>query len=353
MRKKISVIGNYGYKENQIDGQTFRTRLVKEEVSKLLGENEVSWTDTSYIKANPFTTIKSIVINFKNSSNIIIMPGIRGLRLLLPLYLLLKRIYKCKVYYLVVGGWLARFLSKQQQYINMINRLDGLFVQTNRLMKELNKIGVEKTNLLPNFRKFKVDNNYKLSTSSPLKAVFFSRIIKEKGIELAVEAIKRINENSSSVIIELDIWGPIGKNYEDKFNELLRQNDFPFISYKGFLEPEKIYSVLPQYDIMIFPTYYQGEGFPGAVLDAFIAGIPVIASDWQDNSEIIVDMSTGLLFETNSISSLINVIEKVLHNPEVIVNMSRNCKNESQKYHVDNIIPKLLAIMNLCLKQEW
>ena len=30
---------------------------------------------------------------------------------------------------------------------------------------------------------------------------------------------------------------------------------------------------------MLFPTYWHGEGFPGIVIDAFVAGLLVVATD--------------------------------------------------------------------------
>jgi glycosyltransferase involved in cell wall biosynthesis len=45
--------------------------------------------------------------------------------------------------------------------------------------------------------------------------------------------------------------------------------------------------VLRDYFALLFPIYYIGEGFAGTAIDAFSAGVPVIASDWKYNSEVI------------------------------------------------------------------
>lgn len=60
--------------------------------------------------------------------------------------------------------------------------------------------------------------------------------------------------------------------------------------------------VLKNYDALLFPTYYEGEGFAGTIIDAFAAGLPVIASDWKYNSEIIKQGITGVITKTHSIS---------------------------------------------------
>jgi glycosyltransferase involved in cell wall biosynthesis len=84
----------------------------------------------------------------------------------------------------------------------------------------------------------------------------------------------------------LDLWGPVERGQERWF-AALREASGPTIRFGGRLEPDEIWKVLPQYDVMLFPTYYAGEAFPGVFVDAFVAGIPVIASDWQDNPELI------------------------------------------------------------------
>ena len=55
------------------------------------------------------------------------------------------------------------------------------------------------------------------------------------------------------------------------------------------------YAILNSYDMMIFPTYYAGEGVAGVIVDAFIAGLPVIASDLGSCREVISDKETGYL----------------------------------------------------------
>lgn len=45
---KIFICGNFGYKNNQIDGQTVKTRQLKGVLIKKLSESTVAYVDTSY-----------------------------------------------------------------------------------------------------------------------------------------------------------------------------------------------------------------------------------------------------------------------------------------------------------------
>lgn len=47
-KPKIFICGNFGYKNNQIDGQTVKTRQLKGVLIKKLSESNVAYVDTSY-----------------------------------------------------------------------------------------------------------------------------------------------------------------------------------------------------------------------------------------------------------------------------------------------------------------
>ena len=77
------------------------------------------------------------------------------------------------------------------------------------------------------------------------------------------------------------------------------------ISYKGTIKQEESCIILKKYFALLFPTYYKGECFAGTIIDAFTAGIPVFASDWHDNKNIIKDNITGRIYKAKSVQSII------------------------------------------------
>ena len=56
---KIFICGNFGYKNNQIDGQTIKTRQLKDTLLEKLGKDSITYVDTSFAKSKPFTSIDS------------------------------------------------------------------------------------------------------------------------------------------------------------------------------------------------------------------------------------------------------------------------------------------------------
>ena len=76
---------------------------------------------------------------------------------------------------------------------------------------------------------------------------------------------------------------------------MLLEANKEIVEYKGQLSTERIVDTLCNYDVMLFPTNYYTEGFPGTVLDAYISGIPVIATEWMHAREFIEDDKSGYI----------------------------------------------------------
>ena len=96
---------------------------------------------------------------------------------------------------------------------------------------------------------------------------------------------------------------------------------------------------MKNYYALLFPTYYEGEGFAGTLIDAMAAGVPVIASDWRYNSEIVQDNRTGFLIKNNE--SLHEKLEFIKSNIALVNDMKKMCIEEANSY-----VPSR-AIMNL------
>ena len=345
--KFVGVVGNFGGSVPVFDGQRLRTRLVREELKRRLVDHQVLCVDTGgHLIRQPFKIV-SIIRLFCQSDLIFIMPGPRGLMTLLPLFLFLRRALRKKVHYLVVGGWLPDFIASRSLMAKGVGKLDGVHVQSRRMVRQLNKLSVHSVAYLPNFRNFTLSSELrKRETRAPIHLVFLSRIIPEKGLDLAVSAVREINRMRSSKVVLLDIYGPLEKRDRSWFKKLNLEND-PAIRYHGPIQHHHVIQVLTFYDALIFPTSYDGEGFPGVIVEGYAAGLTVLASDWRDNSEVVKNDVSGLLFAHYDTEAIRRAIERLLDEPGLLDRLRDGARTEAEHYHVDNVIPKLLADIGL------
>ena len=344
---KVGICGHFGEGKNLLNGQTVKTKILTEELAKQLGENEVTTIDTHGWKKNPIMLLIRIFQLSKNCENVIILPATRGVKVFAPLFLLINKLFHRKLHYVVIGGWLPEMLKDNSKLKNQLAMFSGLYVETHTMIKALNSIGLSNVYYIPNFKPLKVltENELVYPKEETYKLCTFSRVMKEKGIEDAIEAVKKVNYELNRVAYSLDIYGQIEQGYEERFDQL--KKGFPrYISYKGLVPFAKSTEVLKNYFALLFPTSYEGEGFPGTVIDAFSAGVPVIATDWRYNSEIITHGENGLI-HNSGVDSLSKVLIEAVNKPEKILSIRKNCINEAEKYRSQTVVKKFIEKLEL------
>lgn len=255
--------------------------------------------------------------------------------------------------YLIIGNWFPVFLKKRRYLKFIYNKFLFLNIEGKRSADALVKLGLTRVLPFPNFKKMydvKVHDRFvSLDGIKSLKILFLARVCEDKGIDIAVEAIEMVNRSMSvNMVIELDIYGKVDDAYEVEFYKKLRNTNY--INYKGLMDLSSIegYNKLVNegYYLMIFPTKYIGEGFAGTFLDSMILGLPVVASDWNLNSEVIVNNSHGLIMDENNPESLMESIVTLIVYLEDRNRMARQQYARKHLYDVDLIMSDILEQFN-------
>ena len=148
--------------------------------------------------------------------------------------------------------------------------------------------------------------------------------MKEKGIGDAITAVCSVNSILGFNAFRLDIYGKVDGDQVEWFDSLIR-NVPGYINYKGLVPYDETTKIIKNYFALLFPTYYDGEGFAGTLIDALAAGVPVIASDWKYNSELVADKVTGIIFETRNTDDLIKKLLWVYEHQIVWNDMKKQC----------------------------
>ena len=207
---------------------------------------------------------------------------------------------------------------------------------------KLSDLDIKNVLVMPNFKRIEIikEEELKKQIGQPIKICTFSRVMKEKGIEDAIEVVKNINEKQIGSCI-LHIYGQVDENYKEKFDNIVKELP-EYIKYKGMIEYETSVQTIKDYDLLMFPTYYEGEGFAGTLIDSMSSGVPAIVTDWKYNNEIIKNGYNGYLYEVHDNMKLQNIIENLIENKELILQMQENCIKEAEKYKEEVVIQVLL-----------
>lgn len=126
---------------------------------------------------------------------------------------------------------------------------------------------------------------------------------------------------------EVDVYGPLldGMRKEDL-------EGAPNVSYRGVLKPESVAGVLAGYDVLLLPSYHEGEGYPGILLEGFMLGVPCIATRWRAIPEIVEDGVNGLLIEPRSADALSGAMRKLLESPGLLEALSRGAAEAAGRF---------------------
>lgn len=139
---------------------------------------------------------------------------------------------------------------------------------------------------------------------------YIGRILKEKGVDVYIEAAKRIKKKYPNT--EFNMLGfiePTENHYEKELKELEKDG---IIRYLGSQKDVRPFIALSH--ATIHPSMY-GEGMSNVLLESASSGRPVITTDNPGCRETFIDSETGLLFKGGDADSLCNIIERFLSMP--------------------------------------
>lgn len=323
--KRVLVIGAFGYDTNQLDGQTIKTRSVYRLLQKKdIGEH--NYIDTLLLRNKPWKCI-NMLYRLLTCDILVLLPCLNNLTVLFPLFYYMSRLFRFEIVSICIGGWQVEYFTGVGGYnshfmqMNLSRKIKAFLPEMKKVDNELIKrCGFTNTEVLPNFREYNRSHQI-INERQVLRLVFMARINKQKGYETIFNSLVFMREKCPNC--RVDFYGGIAEQDKDDFLKKVESNK-DVVSYKGILPPDKIYDTLSNYDVMLLPTKYYTEGFPGSILDAYISGIPVIVTEWKHSHEFVSDGKTGIIvpFENN---------QDVFNNSILILYKDRNKLNYMKK----------------------
>ena len=343
MNKNIGIIGRVADGKNIVDGQTVKTRLLRNELKKKLPDAKIITADLYNYKKRAIFVFLSVLYCFLKCENIFLLVSINGMKFFFPFIYGINKIFKRNIIHDVIGGYLHTHAENNKKWVKYLNSFGYNLVELEVMEIRLRELGVKNAYTVPNFKRLSVvkESDFKNDIELPLRFCTFSRVAKEKGILTAVEVVEKLNKNFGSIVAELDIFGQVENNFVEEFNNAMN-NFTTAVRYKGIIDYNKSTYVLKEYDALLFPTTYNGEGFPGTIIDSYASALPVIASNWKYNSYLIENESTGFLYDYSNTDELYDILLKVVKNPRCLIDMKKNCLKEYDKYNPDVLVNRII-----------
>jgi glycosyltransferase involved in cell wall biosynthesis len=111
----------------------------------------------------------------------------------------------------------------------------------------------------------------------------------------------------------------------------------------GTVEHTALPRLLAECEVFILPSLY--EGLPKSMIEAMVAGVPVIATKVQGNVSLIRHRETGWLCEDTSPESLRRGLEALLHDSRLRAQIARIGREFAMKhFSLETVLAREVAV---------
>ena len=176
-----------------------------------------------------------------------------------------------------------------------------------------------------------------------LRFMFAGRLIKEKGVELFIEAASTLKaEFEHAEFFVLGDPQP-GSPSSIDLKHLRQLHEAGTVTH--YLRRPDIGEFMAGCDVLVLPSYYR-EGVPRTILEALSTGLAVITADGPGCRETVSDGVNGFLVKPKDLDSLLNAMRSLLANPQQIVAMSAASRQLAEaRFDVHKVNDDVLAVV--------
>lgn len=136
------------------------------------------------------------------------------------------------------------------------------------------------------------------------------RLCRQKAQQYLIEALPQVLKEFEKFKVLLVGSGKKGEVFKDRVKELGLEDKVIFTGFR-----EDIPSILKQLDFMVHTAIYEG-GAPWVILEAMMAGVPIVTTEATTISEFVIDGENGYLAENKNSTDIAEKILKMIKHPE-------------------------------------
>lgn len=163
--------------------------------------------------------------------------------------------------------------------------------------------------------------------------LFFSRLVKQKGIELVIKAF---NQNQKPLLV-------VGTGQQaQKWQKMAKPN----IKFLGFVNDQKMQDIYAQSKALVYASIQEDFGL--VPVEAMSYGLPVIAYYDGGVKETVIDQKTGLFFRKYDEKALNKTIDQF----EKMKFLKEDCLKQAQKFSEEQFAKKITKVLTSLLEKK-
>jgi glycosyltransferase involved in cell wall biosynthesis len=254
--------------------------------------------------------------------------------------ILISRFYGKRMILNYRGGEAEAFLGGWGAIVKLFTRMCDVVVVPSGFLREVFAKHNIQTVVVPNI----VDRDrfeYKERQCLAPKLLITRHLEKAYNIECILRAFVIVKERYPDA--ELGIVGAGDEPEEaQRLKDLVRDWALRGVTFHGYVAHERLHEIYQQYDIYVNASYI--DNFPGALIEAFACGLPVVSTRAGGIPYIIQDGQTGFLVPLNDHLALADRVLELLANPPSASRMAKAARAKCEEYHWASVYKSLLAL---------
>jgi glycosyltransferase involved in cell wall biosynthesis len=154
-----------------------------------------------------------------------------------------------------------------------------------------------------------------------LRIGYLGQVAPHKGVHLLIRAFQQLSPSAKSP--ELHVHGEETRfpEYSKRLKQLAGDN--PRIRFWGRYENREVEAILSGLDVVVVPSTFF-ETRPVVIMEAFAAGVPVMASRLPNMQYQVRDEVDGLLFEPGDVNDLARQLQRLADDPDLLRRLGRS-----------------------------
>jgi len=191
-----------------------------------------------------------------------------------------------------------------------------------------------------------LDMNRKLDTyEKKVSILFLARLKKGKGLILALEAYLHARKKLPERAMEFIVAGGGPELTEAK--EFVESNQIPDVQFLGFVSGKQKAEVLVKSHIMLFPTHYDREGLPNAILEGMLYGLAIISRPHVGIPDVVTHGINGYLSDSLKYDIFTEFLKDVVSDKNLFETMIQANHEKAKNTFTREIVKgRLVRILN-------
>lgn len=164
------------------------------------------------------------------------------------------------------------------------------------------------------------------------------RLLERKGHFDLLEAWTTVTDARPDAHLVFVGDGPARPDLEQRLSELNCADSVHFLGTR-----DDVPALLNAMDVFAFPSHF--EGLPGAVIEAMAAGLPIVATPVDGNSDLLDQYQSGLFVEVRSPHQLAWATIRLLDHPEFAAALGKTAfERAAERFTINAMVDGFVSV---------